>query len=307
MSSHNPRPRKMVVLVMLLAFAVPAWAQEESDMPSTADHPMHGESAAQHHESAFRTPEFEPAIPAGMTLEEVFDFAESPPPDDFPEPLIDDRVYAFTLFEQLEYRVAIDDDTVDQLGWEAQGWIGGDLNKFWWKNEGKAAFDGPAEGETETDLLYSRLITPFWDFQVGVQYANEWHRNDYEDRWSAVIALQGLAPYMFELDNSLYISEDGDVTIAIEAEYDLRITQRLVLQPRAEMGFSFQDIPERSLGAGVTDVTLDLRLRYEIKREFAPYLGMRSRFLVGETDNIAEAMGEDSEQFLFLAGLRFAF
>ena len=213
---------------------------------------------------------------------------------------------AFTLFEQLEYRVATD-DTPDHLGWKAQGWIGGDFNKFWWKNEGEAIFDGPDEGETETDLLYSRLITPFWDFQVGVQYANDWHSNDYEDRWSGVIALQGMAPYKFELDNSVYISEYGDITFEIEAEYDLRITQRLVLQPRAEMGFAFQDIPGRSLGAGMTDVKLDLRLRYEIKREFAPYFGVRSRFLVGETDNIAEARGEDSEQFFFLAGLRFAF
>lgn len=307
MSRRDLRPWKMVVLVMLLGFAAPAWAQEDSDMPSTADRPMHGESAAQHAESASRTPEFEPAIPAGMVLEEVFDFAESPPPVGFPRPVPDDRVYVFTLFEKLEYRVATDDETADQLGWEAQGWIGGDFNKFWWKNEGEAAFDGTDEGETETDLLYSRLITPFWDFQVGVQYANEWHNDEYEDRWSGVIALQGLAPYKFELDNSLYISEDGDVTIAIEAEYNLRITQRLVLQPRAEMGFAFQDIPERSLGAGMTDVKLDLRLRYEIKREFAPYIGVRYQSLVGETDSIAEASGEDSEQLYFLAGFRFAF
>ncbi|MDI6740437.1 MAG: copper resistance protein B [Candidatus Edwardsbacteria bacterium] len=292
---------------MLLTFAAPAWAQEESDMPSTTDRPLHGESAAQHDDSPPQAPAFEPAIPAGMTIEEVFDFAESPPPSDFPETLSDGKLYAFTLFEQLEYRVATDDKTADHLGWEAQGWIGGDFNKFWWKNEGKAVFDGPDEGETETDLLYSRLITPFWDFQVGVQYANEWRENNYEDWWSGVVALQGLAPYKFELDNSLYISEDGDVTIAIEAEYDLRITQRLVLQPRAGMGFAFQDNPERSLGAGVTDVTLDLRLRYEIKREFAPYIGIRSQFLVGETDNMAEARGEDSEQLFFLAGVRFAF
>lgn len=307
MSRRKPRPRKMAALAMLLAFAAPAWAQDESDMPSTADRPTHGESAAQHDEPAPRAPEIEPAIPEGMTLEEVFRLAESPPPSDFPEPVPDDHLYAFTLFEQLEYRVATDDETADHFGWEAQGWIGGDFHKFWWKNEGEAIFDGPEEGETETDLLHSRLIAPFWNFQVGVQYANEWREDDYEDRWSGVIALKGLAPYRFELDNSLYISEDGDVTFEIEAEYDLRITQRLVLQPRAEMGFAFQDIAERSLGAGMTDVKLDLRLRYEIQRELAPYFGVRSRFLVGETGNIAEAGGKDSEQLFFLAGLRFAF
>ncbi len=308
MSSRNARSPKYLVVVLPLILAGAAYAQEEaSEMPSTADRPQHGESAARHDEGAPEAPEIEPAVPAGMTLEEVFEAAESPPPANFPEPVPDDRTYAFTMFEQLEYRVASDDGNADQLGWEAQGWIGGDFDKFWWKNEGEAVFDGPDEGESETDLLYSRLITPFWNFQAGVQYANEWHEDDYEDRWSGVIALQGLAPYKFELDNSLYLSEDGDATLAIEAEYDLRITQRLVLQPRAEIGFAFQDIAERNLGAGMTDVKLDLRLRYEIKREFAPYVGIRSRFLVGETENIAEARGEDSDRFFFMAGLRFAF
>ncbi|MBL37636.1 MAG: copper resistance protein CopB [Xanthomonadales bacterium] len=307
MSNRNSRPPRTVVFAMFLMLAAAGWAQEETDMPSTADRPQHGESAAQHDEAAPESPEIDPAIPPDMTLQEVFEAAESPPPADFPEPVPDDKLYAFTLFDQLEYRAATDDSTADSLGWEAQGWIGGDFNKFWWKNEGEAVFDGPNGGETETDLLYSRLITPFWNVQAGVQYANEWHEDDYEDRWSGVVALQGLAPYKFELDNSLYLSEDGDATLAIEAEYDIRITQRLVLQPRAEIGFAFQDISERSLGAGMTDVTFDLRLRYEIRREFAPYVGIRSSFLVGETENIAEAGGEDSDDFFFMAGLRFAF
>lgn len=306
MSNRNSRNWKVLVLSMLLAVSARAWAQEASDMPSTADRPMHEESAAQHDKSTPGAPQSEPAIPEGMTLEEAFNFAESPPPANFPEPVPDDKLYAFLLFEQLEYRFA-NDEADDHLGWEAQGWIGGDFHKFWWKNEGEAVFDDPDEGEMETDLLYSRLITPFWEFQLGVQYANAWGEGDNEDRWSGVIALQGLAPYKFELDNSLYISEDGDITLEIEAEYDLRITQRLVLQPRAGMGFAFQDIPERSLGTGMTSVKLDLRLRYEIKREFAPYVGLRSSFLVGETDNIAEARGEDTEQLYFMAGVRFAF
>jgi copper resistance protein B len=116
-----------------------------------------------------------------------------------------------------------------------------------------------------------------------------------------------LAPYKFELDNSLYVSEDGDVTFEFEGEYDIRVTQRLVLQPRAEFMLAAQDVPERRLAAGMTDATLDLRLRYEIKRELAPYLGVRYQFLVGETDNIAEAAGADTEHVYFLSGLRFAF
>lgn len=307
MSNHNPGSRKMVMLAMLLVFATPAWAQKMSNMPSTADRSLHGESAAEHQKSATQASQIDPAIPAGMTLDEVFQFSESPPPSDFPVPIPDDKLYAFTLFDQLEYRIANDDATIDRLGWDVQGWIGGDFNRFWWKNEGEAVFEGSDEGETETDLLYSRLITPFWYAQVGAQYANEWNQDDYEDRWSGVIALQGLAPYKFEFDNALYISEDGDVTLGIEAEYDLRITQRFVLQPRGQIGFAFQDVAERRLGAGITDVTLDLRLRCEIKREFAPYLGVRYQSLVGETDSIAEADGEDTEQLFFVVGLRIGF
>ncbi len=307
MPRYNPYPRKLIAITILLAQTAPAWAQQESETPSTADRPMHDESARQYDQSVPPPPDIEPAIPEGMTLDETFDYAESPPPRGYPQTVPDDRLYVFTLFDQLEYRIATDDDTADHLGWEAQGWIGGDFNKFWWKNEGKAVFDGRNEGDTETDLLYSRLIAPFWNFQVGAQYANEWNTDDYEDRWSGVIALQGLAPYKFELDNSLYISQDGDVTLAFEAEYNIRITQRLVLQPRAALGFAFQDIPERDLGTGMTDANLDLRLRYEIKREFAPYIGVRYQTLIGETDNIAEATGVDTDNLFFLAGLRFAF
>ncbi len=307
MLHYKPYPPKLIEIILVLALSVSAWAQQEAKTPITADRPSHDESARQHGQSSPPPLNIKPAIPVGMTLDEAFDYAESPPPANYPQAVPDDRVYVFTLFDQLEYRIATDDDTTDRLGWEAQGWIGDDFNKFWWKNEGKTIFDGPNEGETETDLLYSRLIAPFWNFQVGVQYANEWNPNDYKDRWSGVIALQGLAPYKFELDNSLYISQDGDVTFKFEAEYNIRIIQRLVLQPRAALGFAFQDIPERDLGAGMTDAKLDLRLRYEIKREFAPYIGVRYQTLIGQTDNIAEATGADTEHIFILAGLRFAF
>jgi copper resistance protein B len=168
-------------------------------------------------------------------------------------------------------------------------------------------FEGADEGESETDLLYSQLVTPFWNLQTGIQYANGWEAGNYEDRWSAVAGIQGLAPYKFELDNALYLSDDGDVTFEFEGEYDLRITQRLVLQPRTELTLAARDIPERKLGAGLTAVTLDLRLRYEIEREFAPYAGIRYRTLAGETEDMAIAAGQESEFLYFMAGFRVAF
>jgi copper resistance protein B len=300
-----PSLRVAAALILGVAIGAPVSAERAQETRSAADLPAHRESARQ--QEGPTPPEIDaPPLPEGMTLDEVLDRAGSPPPVDYPDPVPDDRWRVFTLVEQLEYRLG-DDDNPDRLGWEAQGWLGGDFHKLWWKSEGEAVFQGPDGGESETDLLYSRLISPFWSFQIGVQYANEWMAGDYGDRWSGVIALQGLAPYEFELDNSLYVSEEGDVTLEFEGEYDVRVTQRLVFQPRTELGFAFQDIPDRDLGAGMTDASLDLRLRYEVKREFAPYLGVRYRLLVGETANIAEAAGRDTGQLYFFAGLRFAF
>lgn len=298
----------LIALVILMLVAIPVFAQDMSQISNSENRPTHLQSAAQRNDDTPKlSREPEPAIPKGMTLVEVFDLASSPPPASFPQPVPDDKLYAFTLFEQLEYQIVTNDGSVDQLGWESQGWIGGDFNKFWWKNEGEAIFDGDNEGEMETDLLYSHLIAPFWNFQVGAQYANEWNADAYEDRWSSVIGLQGLAPYKFELDNSLYISEDGDTTFAFEAEYNIRITQRVVLQPRAELGIALQNIPGRDRAAGFTNADLALRLRYEIKRQFAPYIGVRYQTLLGETDNIAEDKGLDSEKLFVVVGLRFAF
>ena len=293
----------MVLVVFILTESI--FAMDMSDLPSTAEGSTHQESARMY--DGPPPPDIEtPPLPDGMTLDDVLNYAADQPPEYFPDTVPDDRLYMFTLIDQLEYRIS-NDSTRDRLGWDAQGWIGDDLNKFWWKSEGESVFEGSDEGESETDLLYSRLISPFWNFQVGVQYANEWVSGEYEDRWSGVIGLQGLSPYKFELDNALYISEDGDVTYALEAEYNVYITQRLILQPRTEIGVAAQDISSRELGAGITDINLDLRLRYEIKREFAPYIGIRYQSLVGETMDIADSMGNETEQLYFLTGLRLAF
>lgn len=273
---------------------------------SFAERTSHQEPTAQHNGTDLLHEIESPVVPKGMTLEEVLKYSEGPPPPHFPPVIMDNEAYLFTLIEQLEYRIP-DDASSDFLGWEAQGWYGPDYHRFWWKSEGESVFDGSEEGESENDFLYSRIVSPFWNAQVGAQYANEWTTNSYEDRWSGVLALQGLAPYKFELDNSLYISERADVTFTTEAEYNVRITQRFVLQPRAEMGFAAQDISDRRVGAGMTDANVDLRLRYEIKRGIAPYVGVRYRFLVAETADLAEADGDKTEQWLFLAGFRLAF
>lgn len=280
---------------------------ESSEMPMTTNRPDHGASAAQHEGAPAYAPETPetPELPEGMTLDDVLDRAAEPPPADFPIPVPDDMLRFFVLGEQVEYRVQT--GAGNELGLKGQGWVGFDYDRLWFKVEGEGGFVGRDEGGNEIDLLYSRLIVPFWNAQVGVQYGNGWEGDSYSDRWSGVLALQGLAPGLFEMDTSLYISQDGDVTAVFEGEYNIRFTQRLVLQPRTELSFAAQDVSERSLGAGMTDALLGLRLRYELKREIAPYLGVRYRVLVGETADQARSGGRDADDLFFVAGLRLAY
>jgi copper resistance protein B len=281
-------------------------SKDSMDMPlaSTAGRPGHRDSERAQHVQDLEPPE-QPSVPVGMTLDEVLARAAEPPPSDFPLALHDDPVRSFALVEQFEQRFI--EEGRDVLGLEAQGWVGKDYNKFWWKLESEAGFDGTDEGEVEIDLLYSRLVAPFWSLQAGVQLASEWQSSESEERWSAVAGVQGVAPGQFELDNALYLSEDGDLTATFEAEFDMRITQRLVLQPRTELQLAAQDVDERALGAGLTDVLFDLRLRYELRRRFAPYVGVRYQTLTGETKNLADGAGGNTEDFALLVGLRLAF
>ena len=278
-----------------------AGAQE---LPSTARRPDHLESAAseQAEQQPVDRPGF-PSLPEGMTLDEVLARAGKPPPEDFPEVVMDDELRVFTLVDQLEQRFV--EEQSDLLVLEAEGYVGLPRDRFWWKAEGEAVEDGSDRGELDLDLLYSRLVRPFWHAQAGVQYAAEWDRG-HEDRWSLVAGLEGLAPGTFEIDSALYLSEDGDLTAEGEAEFDLRVTQRLVLQPRADLGLALQDVDDRALGAGFTDLALGLRLRYELRRELAPYVGLRYATLLGETRDLADAAGEEDEELALLVGVRLA-
>ena len=206
----------------------------------------------------------------------------------------------FLMADRLETQMA---DGEEVLLWDAQGWYGGDINKFWFKTEGEYAFDEDKFEEAELQALWSRAITPYFDFQAGLRY----DILPGDDIAHGVIGIQGLAPQWWEIDAAAFISDEGDVTARIEAENDLLLTQRLILQPRVEVEFAAQDIPELDKGAGVTQFDAGLRLRYEIKREFAPYVGVEWQRNFGETANLVEAAGGDSERTVFLVGLRLWF
>ncbi|UDF04066.1 copper resistance protein B [Asticcacaulis sp. AND118] len=190
-------------------------------------------------------------------------------------------------------------DGSDGYALEGEGWFGGDIHRLTLK----ASLEG-VRGEgleaAEVQALYSRAIGPYFNLQAGV-------RHDVRPRPSktyATVGFEGLAPYWFEVEGAAFLSEDGDLSARLEGYYDQRITQKLILQPRAEVNFSAEDLPLEHMGAGLVSSEIGLRLRYEIKREFAPYIGVTWEQKYGDTADYARAAGEHTSSTSFVVGIR---
>lgn len=202
------------------------------------------------------------------------------------------------LVERLEARVA---QGHDAYVWDLSAWYGSSTDTIVFKSEGEGEFGGAVD-DAEMQLLWGHAIGPFIDLQAGMRVDVE-----PENAAHAVLGLAGLAPYMIHFDAAAFLSDEGDLTARIEAEHDMKLTQRLILQPRVEAELSAQDIPEREVGAGLSKIHLGARLRYEIAREFAPYLGFEYEAATGRTADYIRAAGDDPDGFTVLLGLRFWF
>ncbi|EGG93738.1 Copper resistance protein B [gamma proteobacterium IMCC1989] len=206
----------------------------------------------------------------------------------------DDPILFMLTIDQLETRSG--DEDPDVL--KAQGWVGYDLNKLWLKTEVERV-DGTNE-KAELQLLYGRAISPFWDFQIGV-------KRDFDpqpERNWAVIGFQGLSPYYVEIDTALFIGESGRSAFRFEAEYEQMITQRLVFIPEVELNFFGQTDLETETGSGLASSEIGLRLAYEIRREFAPYIGVNWEAKHGETKRLAIQDGKNTEDTQFVVGFK---
>jgi copper resistance protein B len=203
------------------------------------------------------------------------------------------------MFNLAEYRAR---QGRDGYHWDGEAFVGGDIDRLWLKSEGEGSFGEPLES-AEVQALYSHAIGPYFNLQAGV-------RQDFgrgPDRTYATVGFEGLAPYMFEVEGALFLSTKGDLLGRLEGSYDQRITQRLILQPRVELNLAAQDVPENRIGAGLTDAELGLRLRYDISRRFAPYVGVSWEAKTGRTADFARADGEDPSSTSFVAGVRIWF
>jgi copper resistance protein B len=210
----------------------------------------------------------------------------------------DSAINSFFLLDQLEYQ---DADEGSTLAWDASGWVGGDINRLWIRSEGERT-NGVTE-DAELQLLYGRSIGPWWDVVAGV-------RQDFQPEspqtWAA-FGIQGMALYAFEAEATAFIGENGQTAARLEGDYDILLTNRLILQPTAEANFYGKNDPERGVGSGLANTEVGLRLRYEIVRQFAPYIGVTWSRSYGKTADLIRDEGGDVSEARFVAGIRMWF
>jgi copper resistance protein B len=210
--------------------------------------------------------------------------------------LADEHKFFKVAFDRLE---AVDADSGNHAVYDMSAWYGNSYDKLVFKAEGEIEHGSLVESETE--LVISHAINPFWDLQAGVRHddGDEASRN-----WLSV-GLAGLTPYWFEVDGALYVGESGRSMLQVEVEYDLLLTQRLILQPRIEVTAFGKSDDEISVGSGLSSALFGMRLRYELNRQFAPYVGIEWTSKYGRTADLTREEGGDKSDTRLVAGVRF--
>ena len=204
----------------------------------------------------------------------------------------DDAVTTFVLVDQLEWRRS------DGFGWENEGWVGKDLNRVWFRTQGEG--DAGRLDAAEVHVLVGRPISPWWDVVAGVRQ----DVGDFRPQTWAAIGLQGLAPMWFDIEATAYIGGSGRTSFRFDAEYELLVTNRAILQPTLEVDVAGRADRQRGVGAGLSTVEAGLRLRYELRRELAPYVGVSWSWKAFGTADMARQAGEDTSRTRLVVGLR---
>lgn len=212
--------------------------------------------------------------------------------------MADQKNFSSLLMDNLEAARAKGNSSME---YDLQAWFGRTYDRVVLKAEGEA--DAGDLEDARTELLWGHAVAVYWDTQLGVRYDS----GENPDRKWLALGLQGLAPYWFEVDVTAYIGENRRSALRLDAEYEVLLTQKLILQPKVEMNFHGKADVERGLGNGLSDVSVALRLRYEIRREFAPYVGIERTAQFAGTADYARAAGEAAKETRFIAGLRFWF
>jgi len=223
------------------------------------------------------------------------------PPRGFPAPVNDQAWYTFIRADVLEYRTA---KTGGDFRWDVESWVGGDYNRIWFKSEGERNTALKADYDIDLQILYGRFVRRYFDFQLGTRIETQTYQGRAVTRAHAVIGVEGMIPYRFEIEPSLFISQNGDVSGRFTILRDYSITQRLILQPRLETTVAAQRVERFTSGAGLNNIEAGFRLRYDIRRKFSPYIGISFDRSFFGTAALVRREGGDPSQIRFVAGVR---
>ncbi len=231
------------------------------------------------------------AVPPSTPPQTELSHAAAP----FGPPVDDNMIFGHVLFDQLEGRT---NGLDNEFRWDGEGWVGTDMNRLWFKSEGFIEQGAMTDGDQEA--LYDRPITTFFDAQAGLRYDLDTNPGRL---WGA-IGLEGLAPYFFQFAPTFYFSDKGYFAGRIDASYDLLITNRLILQPQVEINAYSKSQPNRGVGSGLAEIDTGLRLRYEITRKFAPYIGFAYTGSYGQTASFTREEGGNTNDPRVVFGAR---
>jgi copper resistance protein B len=227
---------------------------------------------------------------------------------DWPSPVNDQEHRLFTLVDVLEYRPHTGGNGSDSdYRWDVEGWYGGDYNRLWFKSEGQQDTAFKADYDVDFQLLYGRFIWKHYDIQVGGRMETQSFRGGNVTRGLAVIGLQGIVPYNYEFETAIFIDQSGAVSARLSYTKDFLLTQRLILQGRFQTNLAIQRMEEFTTGSGLNNLEFGVRLRYEIRREFAPYVGVSFDRSFGETATLVRQEGGNPSQIRFVVGMRMWF
>ncbi len=216
----------------------------------------------------------------------------------YPLTMMDSHSFGSLLIDELE---SVRSEDNKSSAYDLQAWYGRTYDRAVFKGEGEV--DGGELTEARSELLWGHAVATYWDTQLGVRYD---HGNGPNRSWLA-FGVQGLAPYWFDLELTGYVGEEGRAALRLDSEYEILFTQRLILTPRVETNVYSKSDNQRDLGSGLSDVVAGLRLRYEIRRQFAPYVGVEWSGKFGETQDLVKAAGESAYDTRLVAGLRLWF
>jgi len=223
------------------------------------------------------------------------------PPKGFPAPVNDHALNTFIRADVLEYRT---DKTGGDFRWDAESWVGGDYNRIWFKSEGERNTALKADYDIDFQILYGRFVRRYFDFQLGTRIETQTYQGRAVTRAHAAIGVEGLIPYRFEIEPTLFISQNGDVSGRFTILRDYSITQRLILQPRFETTIAAQRVERFTTGSGLNNIEAGFRLRYDIRRKFSPYVGVSFDRSFFGTAALVRREGGDPSQIRFVAGVR---